>query len=72
MRIDECVQKYLASHKHELEEKTYGQYEPKCCSCVLRIWCGDIMRSSRPPLFWKRKFEPEVIVTCVRWYLRFA
>ena len=24
------------------------------------------------PLFWKRKFEPTVIVTCVRWYLRFS
>jgi transposase-like protein len=23
-------------------------------------------------LFWKRKFEPEVIVTCVRWYLCFS
>ena len=30
------------------------------------------MASCRPPLFWKRKFEPEVIVTCVRWYLRFC
>jgi len=30
------------------------------------------MRSRRPLLFWKRKFEPEVIVTCVRWYLRFC
>jgi transposase, IS6 family len=30
------------------------------------------MRSCRPPLFWKRKFEPQVIVTCVRWYLRFC
>src|SRR4029450_1868322 len=30
------------------------------------------MNPSRPPLFWKRKFEPEVIVTCVRWYLRFC
>src|SRR5689334_21543821 len=30
------------------------------------------MKSSRPPLFWKRKFEPQVIVTCVRWYLRFC
>ena len=30
------------------------------------------MKSRRPPLFWKRKFEPEVIVTCVRWYLRFC
>jgi transposase-like protein len=30
------------------------------------------MRSNRPPLFRKRKFEPEVIVTCVRWYLRFG
>ena len=28
------------------------------------------MRSCRPSLFWKRKFEPTVIVTCVRWYLR--
>jgi transposase-like protein len=30
------------------------------------------MSSCRPPLFWKRKFEPEVIITCVRWYLRFC
>jgi transposase-like protein len=30
------------------------------------------MKSSRPPLFWKRKFEPQVIVTCVRWYVRFC
>src|SRR5215471_9505459 len=30
------------------------------------------MKSCRPPLFWKRKFEPEVIITCVRWYLRFC
>lgn len=25
--IEECIQKYLASHKHELGEKTYGQYK---------------------------------------------
>jgi transposase-like protein len=37
-----------------------------------RIWYGDVMRSFRPPLFRKRKFEPEVIVTCVRWHLRFS
>src|SRR6266545_4109542 len=30
------------------------------------------MSSCRPPLFWKRKFEPVVIVTCVRWYCRFS
>src|SRR6516225_10155206 len=30
------------------------------------------MQSTRPPLFWKRWFEPTVIVTCVRWYLRFS
>src|SRR5689334_13805090 len=30
------------------------------------------MRSSRPSLFRKRQFEPTVIVTCVRWYLRFS
>ena len=35
----------------------------------LRIWyVGDINRS----LFRKRWFEPTVIVTCVRWYLRFS
>jgi IS6 family transposase len=30
------------------------------------------MTCRRPPLFRKRKFEPIVIVTCVRWYLRFC
>ena len=30
------------------------------------------MKSCRPPLFHKRWFEPTVIVTCVRWYLRFS
>jgi site-specific recombinase XerD len=25
--LEECIQKYLGSHKHELREKTYGQYE---------------------------------------------
>jgi hypothetical protein len=28
------------------------------------------MSSGRPVLFRKRQFEPAVIVTCVRWYLR--
>jgi transposase-like protein len=30
------------------------------------------MRSSRPPLFRNRQFEPVIIVTCVRWYWRFS
>ena len=30
------------------------------------------MGSCRPALFRKRQFEPAVIVTCVRWYLRFS
>src|SRR5215470_9308272 len=30
------------------------------------------MKPTQPPLFWKRWFEPTVIVTCVRWYLRFS
>src|SRR5215468_1680082 len=30
------------------------------------------MKPTRPPLFWKRWFEPTVIVTFVRWYLRFS
>jgi transposase, IS6 family len=37
-----------------------------------QIWYRYAMKSCRPPLFWKRKFEPHVIVTCVRWYCRFA
>lgn len=30
------------------------------------------MTGRRPPLFRKRQFEPIIIVTCVRWYLRFC
>ena len=30
------------------------------------------MGTRRPPLFRKRQFEPTIIVTCVRWYLRFS
>src|SRR5215813_10081295 len=30
------------------------------------------MGSCRPALFWKRKFEPHGIVSCVRWYCRFC
>ena len=29
------------------------------------------MKSCRPPLFRKRQFEPVIIITCVRWYLRY-
>jgi transposase-like protein len=36
----------------------------------LRIWCHDGIKSCLPPLFWKRKFEPQVIVTCLRWHQR--
>src|SRR5215475_607763 len=38
----------------------------------LRIWYVGGMDPHRPPLFRKRWFEPTVIVTCVRWYLRFS
>ena len=31
-----------------------------------------MMTCIRPPLFRKRQCEPAVIVTCVRWYLRFS
>ena len=30
------------------------------------------MKQSKPALFRGRHFEPEIIVTCVRWYLRFS
>jgi transposase-like protein len=29
------------------------------------------MRASRPPLFPRRHFRDEIIVLCVRWYLRY-
>jgi transposase-like protein len=30
------------------------------------------MRPKRPQLFKGRKFEPDIVVLCVRWYLRFG
>src|SRR5262249_2738384 len=30
------------------------------------------MKDTRPALFRGRHFEPEIIATCVRWYLRFS
>jgi hypothetical protein len=38
----------------------------------LRIWYVGGMEPRRLPLFRKRWFEPTVIVTCVKWYLRFS
>ena len=57
-------------HLHARAEPVDEGHEPE----VLQLWIcyGQAMRSCRPPLFRKRKFEPTVIVTCVRWYLRFS
>ena len=30
------------------------------------------MKGNRPAIFRGRHFEPEIIATCVRWYLRFS
>jgi transposase, IS6 family len=30
------------------------------------------MQPTKPSLFRRRHFEPAIIVTCVRWYLRFS
>src|ERR1700756_1728949 len=30
------------------------------------------MKQSRPAIFRGRHFQPEIIATCVRWYLRFS
>jgi transposase-like protein len=30
------------------------------------------MKRNQPPLFKDRDFEAEIIVLCIRWYLRFA
>ncbi len=35
------------------------------------VWYVGLMKGCRPPLFRKRQFEPVIIVTCVRWYLRY-
>src|SRR5215472_14788205 len=40
----------------------------KCCSCGFVSVSHELV----PSLFWNRKFEPEVIITCVRWRLRFC
>ena len=59
----------------EIQKQFRSSTDPKALQAeVLQpwIWQGNAMRSCRPPLFWKRKFEPQVIVTCVRWYLRFC
>ena len=33
---------------------------------------SDERKAARPPLFRGRHFEPGIIATCVRWYLRFS
>src|SRR5262245_28286137 len=67
----------LSGHqRHDVFAIRLGVEAPVKCRypevLQLRIWYGDSMRSCRPPLFRKRKFDPDVIVTCVRWYLRFS
>ena len=37
-----------------------------------RVWYPRLMRRNRPELFKGRHFEAEIIVLCVRWYLRFG
>ena len=37
-----------------------------------RVWYPQWMRPNRPALFKGRHFEAEIIVLCVRWYLRFG
>ena len=35
------------------------------------VWYGGRMGESRPALFRGRDFRDEIIVLCVRWYLRY-
>ena len=44
-----------------------------CCKVRLAGLIGlEAMRARRPALFKGRHFEAEIIVVCVRWYLRYA
>src|SRR5581483_2236974 len=44
-----------------------------CCKlCGERFWYAPNMPQTRPEAFRGRHFEPAIILTCVRWYVRFA
>ena len=47
--------------------------EALCCKVGWGLFDRvDVMRTNRPALFKGRHFEAEIIILCVRWYLRFS
>src|SRR5438270_12491888 len=43
-----------------------------CCKAAKAVWYAlSCMRRTRPALFQGRHFEADIIILCVRWYLRF-
>src|SRR5262245_54320143 len=43
-----------------------------CCNRGGRIWYRDSVSRKRPELFRGRHFQDEIIILCVRWYLRYS
>jgi len=43
-----------------------------CCNRAERIWYRDSVSRKRPELFRGRHFQDEIIILCVRWYLRYS
>jgi hypothetical protein len=37
-----------------------------------RVWYGERVKNKRPALFRGRHFQDEIIVLCLRWYLRYS
>jgi transposase-like protein len=56
------------NHYHKAD-RDGGQCCKQCSADLIGLAC---MRPKRPALFKGRHFEAEIIVLCVRWYLRFS
>src|SRR5690348_99934 len=63
---------YVFDTRVQKEFRFRERYKGKCCKSEgERVWYPRLMRRNRPELFKGRHFEAEIIVLCVRWYLRF-
>src|SRR5262245_17487018 len=64
--------KYLLRIHLNIQRAVIGMNSPlPFIPCDARAWDMAQNRSARYPLFRQRWFADEVILTCVRWYLRF-
>lgn len=64
--------KYLLRIHLNIQRAVIGMNSPlPFLPCDAKTWDMAQNRSARHPLFRQRWFADEVILTCVRWYLRF-